>query len=223
MTLLLAISFSYAQSAGMQHLTVGVNYAAQGKFEEAREEFGKVSEADPLYEFVGETRRVVEDVIDRKIKSKTAIHLFKGAAYALKGQWDHAITEYNKAIEINPRFAMAYRTRGSAYSKRHQYEEAIADFNKAIELNPRLVTAYLERGRTYMSGKGQLDQAISDFSKTIELNPRFAQAYYNRGNAYYHKGEYDKAWEDVHKLQSLGYQVHPNLLNALREASGRQE
>ena len=33
----------------------------------------------------------------------------------------------------------------------------------------------------------------------------------------------DIAWEDVHKAQILGYQVHPGFLQALRKASGRQE
>ena len=48
-------------------------------------------------------------------------------------------------------------------------------------------------------------------------------SYCNRGVAYYHKREYDKAWEDVHKAQSLGYQVNSGFLKAIREASGREE
>jgi len=35
----------------------------------------------------------------------------------------------------------------------------------------------------------------------------------------HHKGEYDKAWQDVHKAQSLGFQVPAELLKALREVS----
>ena len=52
------------------------------------------------------------------------------------------------------------------------------------------------------------------------MNPKYAMAYNNRGIAYYHKGEYDKAWEDVHKAQSLGLQVPPEFIKDLREASG---
>jgi Flp pilus assembly protein TadD len=82
--------------------------------------------------------------------------------------------------------------------------------------------AYNNRGLTF-GRKGQYDQAISDSTKAIELNPNFAEAYNNRGIACYHKGEYDKAWDDIYKAQSLGYQVHPEFLKALRAASGRQE
>jgi hypothetical protein len=34
---------------------------------------------------------------------------------------------------------------------------------------------------------------------------------------------YEKAWDDVHKAEGLGWQVHPEFLKALREASGRQK
>jgi hypothetical protein len=36
-------------------------------------------------------------------------------------------------------------------------------------------------------------------------------------------GEYDKAWEDVNKAQSLGYHVSPEFLKDLREALGRDK
>jgi tetratricopeptide (TPR) repeat protein len=75
----------------------------------------------------------------------------------------------------------------------------------------------------YAKGKDQYDKAISDFNKAIEINPRFAEAYRNRGLAYFYKRNYEKAWDDVHKAQNLGYTVHPRFLKALREASGRLE
>jgi tetratricopeptide (TPR) repeat protein len=78
------------------------------------------------------------------------------------------------------------------------------------------------RGNAHL-GSDEYDKAIADFNKIIEINPRDANAYKNRGVAYCYKGEYDKAWDDVHKAQSLGYQAPPEFLKALREASGREE
>ena len=63
------------------------------------------------------------------------------------------------------------------------------------------------------------DRAISEFDKVLEKNPRDARAYYERGLVYYNKGEYDKAWQDAHKAQSLGYQVPPEFLRLLSEVS----
>jgi len=71
--------------------------------------------------------------------------------------------------------------------------------------------------------KGEYEHAIAEFTKAIEINSRDAEAYINRGAAYYLKGEYDKGWEDVHKAQSLGYQVDAEFLKNLHEASGREK
>ena len=70
---------------------------------------------------------------------------------------------------------------------------------------------------------GDYDQAISDFTKAIDIDPSYANAYNNRGISYFFRKEYEKAWDDVHKAQSLGHQVHPEFLNELREASGREK
>ena len=148
-------------------------------------------------------------------------HYNQGLDYYYKGDHDRAISEFTKAIEINPRFAMAYNNRGREYLRKGEHDLAISDFTKAIEIKPNDAGAYLNRAAAYYK-KGQHDLAISDFNKAIEINPNNARAYSDRGIAYYHKEEYDKAWEDVHKAQSLGMQVPPAVLNALRKASGRQ-
>lgn len=152
----------------------------------------------------------------------------RGLSYVEKGQYDHAILDFNKAIEINPSIPELYYNRGLAYAKyKGQYDKAILDFNKAIELmvelnptHPRLADAYNNRGLAYKE-KRQYDTAISDYNKAIEINPRHDAAYSNRAVSYYFKQEYDKAWNDVHKAQELGQQIHPGFLNALRKASGR--
>jgi tetratricopeptide (TPR) repeat protein len=103
-------------------------------------------------------------------------------------------------------------------------------FKRALLRSGTLVCLFLagcgdrsyDLGHAHMK-KGLYDRAISDFNKALEINPRYAAAYNNRGYAYYNKRKYDKAWEDVHKTQGLGYQVHPESLKSLREASGREK
>jgi tetratricopeptide (TPR) repeat protein len=155
-------------------------------------------------------------------KNEDEIHYDKGESYLEKGQRDKAIAEFNKAIELNSEYFEAYWARGVVYARKGQYDKAISDFTKAIEIRPWDAYIYFIRGTAY-SRKGQYDKAISDFTKAIELDREDAKSYYNRGVNYYYKKEYDKAWEDVHKAQSLGLQIPPESLKALREASGRQE
>ena len=200
--LFLAVGLSYGQSAGLQSLTKGVDYGAQGKFEEAKKEFEKIPEVDRFYEPAKRVLKVIEDVTDKKIERKTAIHLFKAIAHAIKRQWGQAIPEYTQAIETNPRYAYAYVARGSVYLRKGQHDKAFSDFTKAIEINPRYAFAYFKRANAYYS-KGQYDRAISDYTKTIELNPGDAEAYAKRGVAYDYKGQYDQAISDYTKAIEL--------------------
>ena len=66
----------------------------------------------------------------------------RGIAYGEKGQYEQAISDFNKAIEINPRYVKAYNNRGIIYRLKGQYEQAISDFYKAIEINPMDAQTY---------------------------------------------------------------------------------
>ena len=66
------------------------------------------------------------------------------------------------------------------------------------------------------------DRAISELSRVLEKNPQNARAYYERGLVYYEKGQYDRAWQDVRKAQSLGYDVPAEFLRLLSEASAER-
>lgn len=49
--------------------------------------------------------------------------------------YEAAIIDLTKSIELNPSYSSAYRTRGLVKSKLKDYEGAIEDYDKAIELN----------------------------------------------------------------------------------------
>ena len=57
-----------------------------------------------------------------------------GTGYLLNGEYEIAIQEFGKAIEIYPAYVQAYGTRGFTYSYMGQYQRAIEDYDKAIEL-----------------------------------------------------------------------------------------
>ncbi len=59
-----------------------------------------------------------------------------------KGDNDRAIPDYNEAIRLNPRVAVAYVARGIALQASGDNDRAIADFYEAIRLKPQDADAY---------------------------------------------------------------------------------
>ena len=86
----------------------------------------------------------------------------------IKGRYDRAIEDYNKAIALDQNDAKAYYNRGVAYDGKGQYDGAIEDYNKAIALDPNLADAYNNRGLAYAI-KGDMGRAISDFQKACDM------------------------------------------------------
>jgi tetratricopeptide (TPR) repeat protein len=112
------------------------------------------------------------------------IYYHRGAAHWRKSDYDRAIADENKAIEIDPNYANAYMRRGGAsYGGKGDLDRAIADESKAIEIDPENVRAYNNRG-VHRQGKGDVAGAIADASRAIVINPEFAGAYLARGDAY---------------------------------------
>lgn len=200
---------AYAKSHARVSYNEGVKYAIQGEFSKAKEEFENALKIDRFYRQAGQSLEAVKDVIKQKVKVKTAIYLFKGISNANKGQYKQAIKDYNKAIEINPKYAEAYYNMGNIYAINSHYDRAISNYNKAIEINQKFYIAYVNRGNAY-SNRGQCDRAITDFTKAIEINPKFAKAYYNRGVAYYDNDQHDQAIEDWTKA----IDINPEYANA---------
>lgn len=88
--------------------------------------------------------------------------------YLKKENYDQAILDFTKAIQINPKDYIAYNNRGLSYELKEDYIRALADFNKAILLNPKYERAYRGRARVYeKTGKKTL--ANADRKKADEL------------------------------------------------------
>ena len=102
-----------------------------------------------------------------------------------EGQTLQALSNYNKAIEINPARAEAYYNRGCVYDKKGDLTEALSDYNKAIELNPDFAEAYYNRAVAYYQ-LNEYDQAWINVQKVEALggtaNPDFINALRSKSN-----------------------------------------
>ena len=123
------------------------------------------------------------------VKSKpesTFAYFYRGISYSSINEFDKAIIDYSKVIELEPQdapnVASAYFNRGNAYRNQKNYEKALNDYGKFIELNPNNSTGYFNRGLVYNINK-EYNKAITDFNKAIELEPNKANYYRARATA----------------------------------------
>lgn len=204
MVLFLTVVLTFCQNREEQSFTKGVKYATEGEFKKAKEEFEKTLTVDPTHESAKKFLILIEDINEYKIQQSAAVSLFRGVTNGCKEKWAEAIAEYNKAIEIEPRYAMLYISRGNIYAHKGRYAKAIFDFTKAIEVNPKDAEAYNNRGNAY-ANKGQYHPAITDQNRPVEINPRLAIAYVDRGLVHMEQlGNKKKACSDWKTACELG-------------------
>ena len=91
-----------------------------------------------------------------------------GLDKAVSGNLKGAIADWTKAIEIYPKYALAYYNRAIAKHELQDYQGAIDDYTKAIELNPELYQPYTNRGIT-LELIGNLKDACRDWKKAVDL------------------------------------------------------
>jgi serine/threonine protein kinase/Tfp pilus assembly protein PilF len=116
-----------------------------------------------------------------------------------------ALQYYQRAIQIDPNFAMGYRAVGNDYFSLGELGRASEYYTKAFELPEHasereklLITADYYRNVT-----GELDRAARTYQELIENYPRDKDGYFSLGIVYSAQGQYEKATEVLHQAQHL--------------------
>jgi tetratricopeptide (TPR) repeat protein len=115
-----------------------------------------------------------------------------GHALFQKGQVEEAMALYEKAVEINPRFAKAHNNLGLALFQQGEIDEAMVHYRKALEINPDFAEARNNFGLALLQEK-QPDEAMTQFQQSLEINPGNAEAHINLGIALAQEGRSDEA------------------------------
>jgi tetratricopeptide (TPR) repeat protein len=134
----------------------------------------------------------------------------RGVANIKSKEWKKAISNFDEALHLNPKDALAYEYRGGAYFATGDFDNAINDFAQAIQLDPANARALCNRGSAYLA-KNEFDKAMRDFSECVRLNPTNDAAYKGRAASYSAKGELDNEINDWNE----GLRLNPNDPSAL--------
>lgn len=91
---------------------------------------------------------------------------------------EEAVTEFQRAVELDPEYTAARLNLGYLYDRLGRLEEAMAEYRKVIELDPGNLLARNNLGVLYNS-KGLHEDAIREFEEVLRLNPSDATAQKN--------------------------------------------
>ena len=159
--------------------------------------FSHISDMTLFPDFDGFVRRRSHDIPYPQLNASE--YFERGNRAVQRGDFQAAINDYTRAIDLQPDSANAYYNRGIAYENIGEYESAIDDYTRAIEIEPNHAATYNNRGVAY-DIKGRHLAAILDYSKAIELQPDHVRAYNNRSIVYRTTGDYQAAIRDCDKV-----------------------
>jgi tetratricopeptide (TPR) repeat protein len=115
------------------------------------------------------------------------------------GDFDGAITDYTRAIELDPKNGLAHVRRGMAHDTRGELKEAADDYaaalvTKNMEANAE-AAVYSMRADIYLR-QDMRKEATADFDRALKLNPKLFQAYLGRAITRLMTGDFAKAQAD---------------------------
>jgi TolB-like protein/Flp pilus assembly protein TadD len=111
--------------------------------------------------------------------------------------------EFQRALELNPNYAIAHQQYGNnTLSALGRFEDAIAEGKRAVELDPLSLVINSDLGTDYYFAR-RYEEAITQLRKTLEMDPGFYYAYVNLGWALEAKGNLDEAVSEYQKARAL--------------------
>jgi tetratricopeptide (TPR) repeat protein len=148
-----------------------------------------------------------------------------GVALAKLGRHEETIKPFQRAIELDPKYASPHNGLGIVYAYLGHHDEAIAAFQHAIELDPKYAHPHYSLGIVY-AYLGHHDEAIAAFQRAIQLDPKLAYPHHGLGNVYNYLGHHDKAIAACKKAIELGLErggVYGSLAAALQKLGRETE
>ncbi|PYL37742.1 MAG: hypothetical protein DMF34_09135 [Verrucomicrobia bacterium] len=163
------------------HTSLAAALFSELNFRESKREFERAIELNPNYAF--------------------AHYSFGYTVLPALGEFDLAITELRRAVDLDPFSVIINANLGYGYVVARRYPEAIAQLQKTLELDPNFWTTHRNLGEA-LELSGQLDQGITEYEKSYKFsNDDHALAYL--AHAYALKGEREKALQLFTQMREL--------------------
>ncbi|MGB6296331.1 MAG: tetratricopeptide repeat protein [Rivularia sp. (in: cyanobacteria)] len=137
---------------------------------------------------------------------------WRGLTYRNMRNYEDALKDFDRAIEIDPGHKRAIAQRGVSYRLMKRHEDALKDFDRAIKVDPDYKLALSFRGNIYREMK-RYEDALKDFDRAIKVDPDYKWAIARRGASYREMKRYEDALKDLNRA----IKIDPDYTSALAE------
>ncbi|MBA3663632.1 MAG: tetratricopeptide repeat protein [Bacteroidetes bacterium] len=127
------------------------------------------------------------------------------------GDYKGCITDWNVYIDGMPGEEEALISRAAALINTNDNSKAIADLDEAIKINKKNPVSYCYRG-VAKGGNKVYTEGLADLDYAIKLKFDYGAAYVNRAAIKMALKQKEEACKDLHKADSLGDNLAPNLI-----------
>jgi tetratricopeptide (TPR) repeat protein len=135
-----------------------------------------------------------------------------GLCYDSLGQFDEAIQNFTRAIELNRKqeHPSAWPPLNLAVSliPLSRFDEAVARLHEALSYNPEFPQAHYELGLV-LEKERKFEEAIASLQRAIELDPLYPEPHYTLGRIYQRQGKREEAQEQIEKFKKLRQEPPP--------------
>ena len=168
------------------------------------EEFEELTGNNIKFQVKAEELRTKSIAIINKELLKTPkdakLYKLRGDLKHKKGDWDGAISDYSKAILLNPKYTDAYIAR--AESKPVDFDAQISDYSKAISFNPNDASIYFKRGYSKLLLE-DYNGALSDYNKALEIEPNNTKFIFEKSRVKRNLMDINGSINDINKVIEL--------------------
>ena len=126
------------------------------------------------------------------------LKLRKAALNIEFGEWEYALDEYNKVLEIVPDNPTALYYRGYVYQHLRRFADARRDYERLLLIDPQNEHALMGLILTNLEDN-HITEAFDGANRMVEMFPSSAQAYAVRAEVERHENMMSPALEDIRK------------------------
>lgn len=159
----------------------GVNRIIQAAKRNLEQNTDNVKALADVYERFGYLDQAIALYSEALYRSPNNIELLRlrSIAFVVAENYQGAIGDADKIIELSPNDSMAYWIKANCYDYQLNDNECLSSYRMATRLDPKNAAIFNDRGTAYMRMK-RYTEALIDFDYAIEIDPGQSQPYVNK-------------------------------------------